>query len=67
MIRKIYKIKAMVVYFLKVWSGFDFLKILIVRFAILGVAPVTELFNKLLIISINKLYFFLNVHKDGSI
>ena len=46
-------------YFLKVESDLDFFKYLcIVRFAILGVAPVTELFNKLLIISINKLYFF---------
>ena len=67
MIRKIYKINATVVYFLKVGSDFDFFKICNVRFAILGVAPVTELINKLLIISINKLYFFLHIHKDGSI
>ena len=67
MIRKIYKINATVVLFLKVGSDFDFFKTCIVRFAILGVALVTELFNKLLINSINKLYLFLHVHKDGSI
>ena len=56
MIRKIYKINAMVVLFLKVGSDLDFL-----------FALITELFNKLLIISIIKLYFFLHIHKDGSI
>ena len=66
MIRKIYKINATVVYFLKGESDFDFFNIHC-PFATLGVAPVTELFNKLLIISINKLYFFLHIHKDGSI
>ena len=46
MIRKIYKINATVVLFLKVGALF------------------TELFNKLLIISINKLYFSLHIYKD---
>jgi hypothetical protein len=65
MIRKIYKMNATVVLFLKVGSDFIFLNMHCL--AILGVAPVTELFNKLLIISINNFFYFLHIHKDGSI
>ena len=69
MIRKIYKINATVVYFLKVWSDFDLFEyaLSVLLFQVWHYFRcITELFNKLLIISINKL-FFLHIHKDSSI